>query len=863
MSIQFRTRSQTVVDYSQYITNNTITGCCYVYSAEGNDVTKTPDLTISECNLQNGYFTAGECDANLNITPSSVGCCCACSFSSATSFLQKTTLCECQSVSGRWTLDSDCTLPTGPGSTDAANAEIKRLCISGTLENSNQLDYRNKRACCHPEYNDDGTVYANCTDVCSEKECAEKAVYPYTATFYNNGRKCFEQVGAADPAADECKISETNTFVLNSCENGTNVFCWDLPNYSRCQQKQWFDNNFAGSFAQGVNQGVFQIKIKDNPQYYSLILAPRLEWAGNGDEYASTDDNTTVIKFCPGGYDHDYRTPEPDRWTDGYFAMINGNSVPLYFSTENFKNRFSQTPLNSPIPPSFPPLPRVLDLIATKTFSAYISLDNSVKIYGRFYDAKNNQFKTLSVNTKLKKLYQHNVYVHPKSAGNGEDNIQVNFATLGFVGQKLDNSFEYYSPFINDLDELKDLRDTIRSLPKKQFVKASLGANTFCGIDADGIMTCKSLNNEMTYPLNKKYRLVSCSSMDPAAPDNQRPENDFCFAVDENNRIIKIGLADMEFEKQPLVSYTDILDISCYGGACYAVVEPDMDVCNSQMLGSCCTCSTGDTTNCAVISQAACVALGGNFTSGGRCPEGFCDALIGGDCNDNGNNFAPRITIQTEDVLPTSDLTYYKDGLYIGIFEPGVPLNTQGSVVNGNPTTGSAVEYIPNIVGYGTTKKRWAIIVAPNEYNLGVLNDEFEPTEIIPASMYDGLWNTYGDNQTYYGIQSKSMENLRNDSRLSGWYLPSKNELEFINYKLNHGFFIPEAFKSMSSGTYLTSTPYFERQSATTYNIDSQIFKGQSFMFGQSYSKSNYGSIYLVPRTSQVNVRLIRRIELE
>jgi hypothetical protein len=107
------------------------------------------------------------------------------------------------------------------------------------------------------------------------------------------------------------------------------------------------------------------------------------------------------------------------------------------------------------------------------------------------------------------------------------------------------------------------------------------------------------------------------------------------------------------------------------------------------------------------------------------------------------------------------------------------------------------------------------------------------------------------------------MEKLRNDSRLSGWYLPSKNELEFINYKLNHGFFIPEAFKSMSSGTYLTSTPYFERQSATTYNIDSQIFKGQSFMFGQSYSKSNYGSIYLVPRTSQVNVRLIRRIELE
>jgi hypothetical protein len=854
MSIQFRTRSQTVVDYSQYITNNNITGCCYVYNSNTNSVSKIADTTVSDCNQRSGHFIAGQCDENTNITPSSVGCCCACSFSTSANFLQKTTLCECQSVSGLWTLDSDCTLPTGPGSADASNAEIKRLCISGTLENSNQLDYRNKRACCHPEYNDDGTVYANCTDVCSEKECAEKAVYPYTSTFYNSGRKCNEQVGNAGPAADECKLSETNTRVLNSCENGTNVFCWNIPYMSTCDSKTWFDNKFAGRFAQGINQGVFEIRIKDNPEFYDLILAPKYASTYSDPIYAESETSTTVIKFCPGGY-----AEGRENSTDGYFAIINEQYKPIYYFTQYFRDLYAQTPLNCPIPSSLPSNIRVLDLIATRHFSAYINNDNTVKIYGRFYDGKNNQFKTLTVNTKLKKLYQHNVYEY-----NG-DTASSSITSIGFVGQKLDNSFDYYSPFINDLDELKTLRDNIRSLPRKEFVKASLGSNTFCGIDADGIMTCNSLNTELTYPLNRKYRLVSCSS-DGGFQGNTDPDFDYCFAVDENNRVIKMGLPNTEFEKQPQVSYTDILDLSCYAGACFAVVEPDMNICNSQMNGSCCQCV--DVDPCIQTNQGNCTRLGGKFKTGGLCCnrdnpiEGCvdCNTVVDADCGTS--TFVQKIT-QAETTLPDSELTYYEDGLYVGIFEPGVPINTQGSVVNGNPYTGSAVEYIPNVVGYGTTAKRWAIIVDTNDYDLSTINDKFEPTEVIPPSMYDGLWNTYGDNQTYYGIQSKTMETLRENSKLSGWYLPSKNELEFINSKLNHGFFIPEVFKSMNSGIYLTSTPYFERQSVTTYNLDSQIFKGQSFMFGQSYSKSDYGSIYLVPRTSQVNVRRIRRIELE
>jgi hypothetical protein len=294
-----------------------------------------------------------------------------------------------------------------------------------------------------------------------------------------------------------------------------------------------------------------------------------------------------------------------------------------------------------------------------------------------------------------------------------------------------------------------------------------------------------------------------------------------------------------------------------------SVVEPDENICNSQLLGSCCTC-TEDITNCIQTIQGTCLELGGDFTSGGIC----CNLNQTENCINcsnipNCNNFTIISSTSSESDLPTSELTYYKDGLYVGIFEPGSPINQQGSIVNGNPYTGNALNYRPNVVGYGTTSKKWAIIVSPSDYELNYLNEDSENQEIIPASIYDGLWNTYGNNNEYFGIMSKTMQTLREKSRLSGWYLPSKNELEFINKQINHGFFIPEIFKSLKNEIYLTSTPYFKINSDTIFDIDKQIFEGNSFMYGQNFSKLDYGTIYLVPRTKNVNVRLIRRIELE
>ena len=71
MSVQFRTRSQTSVDYSQYITNSGVTGCCHVI--ENGTVSTTPNTNLTECNTLNGHFIAGDCDNS--ITPSTLGCC--------------------------------------------------------------------------------------------------------------------------------------------------------------------------------------------------------------------------------------------------------------------------------------------------------------------------------------------------------------------------------------------------------------------------------------------------------------------------------------------------------------------------------------------------------------------------------------------------------------------------------------------------------------------------------------------------------------------------------------------------------------------------------------------------------------------
>lgn len=855
MSVQFRTRTQTSIDYSVFIGNSGLTGCCYVYT--NNEVVRNENYTLSQCNQADGLFRPGNCDANFNLTPSSVGCCCACSLKEETGNpLAQLTLCECESLSGKWTLGN------------CENLTQNEYCISGTLEQSNVIDFRTKKACCHPSIAEDGTVFSDCSDVCSEKECAEKAIVPYTVTYYNNGRVCDDPIDSAAAVRDECKLSESSKIILNSCENGTNLFCWNKGGQFRCDYKYRFSdvllqNFYSNYYFESVNQYVVEIKDYNSPnnlsrcflgtQYYSTF--PQLT------DLAITN-SITVNKICPGSLSFDNTIPEPERWVEGYFAILDGNNIPRYYSSPEFNTRFANS-ADSPIP-TITPTTAVKDLIATRTFSAWIDSNNNVRINGRFYAGSLNQYKPFAITTKLKKIYQHNLA--PVGFGTHAGNL-AEYSTIGFVGQKMDNTFEYFSPFLTEIPQLQSIQQVIRTLPAKEFVTASFGNSTFCGIDSDGFMSCVSLNSELTqkYQLNKKYKLVSCTSaLSSEYSGINNPNNEYCFAVDETDKFVKMSSQNFDFYGEPFSSVTPVISLSCYNNYCLSVVQPDETICNNQLLGSCCTC-TEDITNCIQTTQGNCIELGGDFTSGGIC----CNQNNTENCVDCSNisncgnySILPSVRVDVESDLP-EELSYYKDGLYVGVFEPGAPINPEGSTVFGNPTSGKAYEYKPNVFGYGTTMKKWAIIISPNDYDLEYIISDTENKEIIPASLYDGFWNTYGDGNEYFGIQGSSMEKLRENSRISGWYLPSKNELEFINKKLVHGFFIPEVFKSLSSSIYLSSTPYFKVDSDTKFNLDNQVFENQTFMYGQNFAKIDYGNIYLVPRTKKVSVRLIKRIELE
>ena len=870
MSIQFRTRSQTPVNYSDFVVENAQNiGCCYVYDSETNTVSNTSNTTWSNCNQLNGYFVKGNCDENLKITPSSLGCCCACALKAdpqINSYLKTTTFCECNEKSGNWTL--------GECPDNQTEEVIQQYCISEFPE---LLDYRERRACCYPEFTLDGVV-AKCEDVCTERECAEKAIFPYDATFYSKGRKCNVRVGEGAPVADECVFFGGNTNVVNACTNGSNTYCWNIGVIGTCLPKDHQDSRLPGAFIKTIDMGTMSTYAPDNkvtmfstlPSYTNDIFAPLVSFTSTPLKCEQGTSNLRNVNRAGNGA--------------GYFAVISSNQNLSYHSTLSIDTsadfnemiRFLGWP-SSPIP-TVPHSGAVLDVACADTFSVVVNIDNSIKIYGGFYSTRIKEFRGIPSSQissfKFKKVAAHKLQVlgwwlTPSNNPDFEGERALAVKNIGFVAQKLDNSLEYYSPFMGDTQEpwTSNFRTKVRSMPKKEYKQLALGNVTLCGIDTDDVLHCVSLNDDLIIPPGTKAKAVTCSNLNDGGGGNYN-SNDFVYAIGLNNQILRYNNPnnDYRFDNQPISSVTPIVDISCTSNACTIVVEPDEAICNGQVAGSCCVCNEDNTVDCSQKQRAVCEELGGNFQAGGICCSvNQTSNCI--DCNDieglctSGAAFLT--TTENENNLPNNTLEFFKDGLYVDVFKPGSPINTDGSTVRGAPQSGKAVRYIPTVVGFGTQNKKWGIVVAPNDYELGPLYDNTDFTEIILGSLYDGLWNTYGDLNSYYGIQSKSMETLRNKSRLSGWYLPSKNELEFINAKLKHNFLIPDLFAPFKDGLYLTSTPYFTTQSNSVFNVQNQNFNGNSFNYAQSFRKSDYGDTYLVSRRQKVYVRLIRRIELE
>tara|TARA_R100001480_G_scaffold153613_2_gene156990 strand:+ start:518 stop:2254 length:1737 start_codon:yes stop_codon:yes gene_type:complete len=182
MSTQFRSRIKTVVDYSA---NAAATGGCCLP-----DGTKLigDDITINECNRQNGFFRAGDSTTLQCPDRGLTGCCCACSYvreqegdfenflqivldrggSDSTVYHQtpegdnlningykdNVSQCECSKRQGNWFY----------GKCEEVE-NITSLC--GSI--LNQTDVRVPAACCHGTENDG----VECDNVCTAKECSD------------------------------------------------------------------------------------------------------------------------------------------------------------------------------------------------------------------------------------------------------------------------------------------------------------------------------------------------------------------------------------------------------------------------------------------------------------------------------------------------------------------------------------------------------------------------------------------------------------------------------------------------------------------------------------------------------------------
>jgi hypothetical protein len=211
---------------------------------------------------------------------------------------------------------------------------------------------------------------------------------------------------------------------------------------------------------------------------------------------------------------------------------------------------------------------------------------------------------------------------------------------------------------------------------------------------------------------------------------------------------------------------------------------------------------------------------------------------------------------------------YYQGGIFVGIFNPGTPINSDGgSVVYGNASTGNASDYRARAgIGYGRTG--WILIadlenhVVDSDYTGINLFDNipFMSSNIIPdsfvSSTYDGLYNTIENTFNEHNSQEYSLYNKIRSYSSNGftdWYLPSQDELAlyFKNIKpdtqLFNGYRIPE-------GSYLSST---------LFSLGNQRkFNDTYFNYTQQATTDSYGKVNLLPVTEKAKIKLFRRIYL-
>jgi len=200
----------------------------------------------------------------------------------------------------------------------------------------------------------------------------------------------------------------------------------------------------------------------------------------------------------------------------------------------------------------------------------------------------------------------------------------------------------------------------------------------------------------------------------------------------------------------------------------------------------------------------------------------------------------------------------YHGGIYIGKFQP----NSPASKVYGSLNLTNGVEMYYDDKTPRETYSKWALIVDKNEYYTNLISEQELEYSIPSTSNSDGFYNTYGDKQSFFGLNFKTLNTVKGFVRrgFADYYLPSIIEIYFLANAIRNNSTL---LSKLGNPQKLTSSSIFF-EDITSNKTKNYKFNNNIFVYGQviNTNNGNFGKTMLVSGGAKSNLRFFRKVIL-